>query len=86
MRAQVHDIDPHPGGAGIQDSKRGGGVMGKVDLAPLDERAAVVNADFHTAAVLQISHQGQGSQRQRGAGRGQILLIVDLSSWRSACR
>ena len=52
--------------------------MGKVDLAPLDERAAVVNADLHTAAVLQISHQGQGSQRQRRAGRGQILLIVDL--------
>src|SRR5207249_1644038 len=68
-----------PARAGADQPDRARGGVREVDGSAVDEGPAVVDADLDRAPVCQVRHHHARPERQRGMGRGELVLVVYLA-------
>ncbi len=74
-----HQLDPDPGRAGPQDPQLVRRAVGEIQDAVTVERAAVIDPDYDSLAILQIGDFQIGRQRQVLVCGRDIFLVIEFA-------
>lgn len=79
MSGLAENLEPYPGYAGAH-SERCGGTRRKVDNSALNMRTAIIDADLHRSAVVEVGYPDLGAQGQCAVRRSQTGAVIAFAA------